>query len=208
MQTSLRFRSTLSRVFPVRTLFVLPLVLLPSLAQAHPGIPGHMHGFASGFGHPLSGLDHLLAMTAVGLWAVQRGGRALWLAPLAFLAAMTLGGVLGMAGLGQVPFIEQAIAASVLTFGILIASAARLPLKAGVGLIGLFALFHGYAHGAEMPAMTSGWLYGLGFVLATASLHLCGISLGLASQKIRPLALVRYAGAMIAVLGVYLAITA
>ena len=101
MQTSLRSRSTPARVLRVRvplvrTLFILPLVLLPSLAQAHPGIPGHLHGFAAGFGHPLSGLDHLLAMTAVGLWAVQRGGRALWLAPLAFLAAMTLGGVLGM----------------------------------------------------------------------------------------------------------------
>ncbi len=113
-----------------------------------------------------------------------------------------------MAGFGQIPGMEQAIAASVLTFGILIAAAGRLPLKAGVCIIGLFALFHGYAHGAEMPASASGWLYGLGFVMATAGLHLCGISLGLISQRIRSTSLVRYAGGLIALLGAYLVVTA
>ena len=95
-----------------------------------------------------------------------------------------------------------------LTFGILIATASRLPVKAGVCLIGLFALFHGYAHGAEMPASASGWFYALGFVLATAGLHLSGISLGLASQKLRSAAVIRHAGGIIAAFGAYLVITA
>lgn len=199
MQTTIRFRPT-----PGRAIFVLPLVLLPSLAQAHPGFPGHIHGFANGVMHPLSGLDHLLAMIAVGLWAAQRGGRALWLAPLAFISMMVFGGILGMTGMGRIPFVEQAIAASVLTFGILIATAKQLPLRAGLLVIGSFALFHGYAHGAEMPATASGWLYGLGFVLATSGLHLLGINLGLASQRINSSQTIRYAGGAIAVGGAYL----
>lgn len=198
----MRFRSTASRTFSVLT-----LVLLPSLAEAHPGIPGHIHGFANGVLHPLSGLDHLLAMIAVGLWAAQRGGRALWQAPLTFVSIMALGGILGMNGMGRIPFVEQAIAASVLTFGILIAIAARLPSRAGLLAIGSFALFHGYAHGAEMPATASGWLYGLGFVLATSGLHLLGINLGLAAQRINSSAIIRYAGAAIAVSGAYLIFT-
>jgi len=186
---------------------VLALVLLPSLAEAHPGLPGHTHGFANGLLHPLTGLDHLLAMTAVGLWAAQRGGRALWLAPLSFVSVMALGGVLGMAGFGRIPFVEQAIAASVLTFGIFIASAAQLPLKASVAVIAAFALFHGYAHGAEMPATASGWLYGMGFVLATAGLHLLGIGLGLAAQSAGARRLVRCTGCLIAAGSVYLFLT-
>jgi urease accessory protein len=174
------------------------------MSSAHPGLPGHTHGFANGFAHPFSGLDHLLAMTAVGLWAAQRGGRALWAVPLAFVSVMILGGTLGMAGLGRFPLIEQAIAASVFTMGIFVATAARLPLSASVFIIGLFALFHGYAHGAEMPATASGLLYGVGFVLATMILHISGIGLGLAAQRMNSAKLVRYGGWMIAGCGIYL----
>ena len=184
------------------------ILLAPLIVTAHPGLPGHTHGFANGFVHPLSGLDHLLAMTAVGLWAAQRGGRALWAVPLAFVSVMTLGGMLGMAGLGQFPLIDQAIAASVLTMGIFVATAVRLQLFTSTVIIGLFALFHGYAHGAEMPATASGLLYGLGFVLATATLHLCGITFGLAARKFNSPKLLRYSGWAIAVCGLYLLFSA
>jgi urease accessory protein len=189
-------------------LLLATALFIPVVASAHPGIPGHTHGFANGFAHPLSGLDHLLAMTAVGLWAAQRGGRALWMVPCAFLSVMALGGMLGMAGFGQIPLIEQAIAASVLVLGIFLAVAARLPMWSSVMVIGLFALFHGYSHGAEMPVTASGLLYGLGFMLATATLHLFGIGLGFAAQKTNSLKVVRCLGVIIAVCGIYLLLTA
>ncbi len=189
-------------------LLFIAALFIPAAASAHPGLPGHTHGFANGFAHPLSGLDHLLAMTAVGLWAAQRGGRALWMVPLAFISVMAFGGALGMAGWGQIPLIDQAIAASVLVLGIFLAVAARLSMGASILVIGLFALFHGYAHGAEMPATASGLLYGLGFVLATATLHLFGIGLGLAAQKTNAMKAVRCAGVAIAACGVYLLCTA
>ncbi len=184
--------------------FFISILLLPSLSQAHPGIPGHIHGWGNGFIHPFSGLDHLLAMTAVGIWAAQRGGRALWAVPLAFVSMMAIGGMLGMAGMGQLPWTEQAIAASVFTLGILIVTATRLPLLASMAIVGLFALFHGYAHGAEMPATAGGLAYGMGFVAATLALHLCGIGIGLAAQRMNSRQSVRWAGAVIAVCGVYL----
>lgn len=184
-----------------RTAFIAAL-MLPAMASAHPGLPGHTHGFANGLAHPFSGLDHLLAMTAVGLWAVQRGGKAIWMMPLAFISAMALGGMLGMAGLGQVPIIDQAIAASVLIMGIFIATATRMPLGASVFIIGLFALFHGYAHGAEMPATASGLLYGAGFIVATAVLHLCGITIGLAAHKTNSMKIIRAAGYIVAACGI------
>lgn len=189
-------------------MILLFVFFMPALAQAHPGLPGHTHGFANGLMHPLTGLDHILAMVAVGIWAAQRGGRALWLVPLTFVSVMTLGGILGMAGMGQIPFLEQAIAATVLVFGILIATAARLPLPASAAIVGLFALFHGYAHGAEMPETAAGLAYGLGFVVATASLHLCGIGLGLTAQKMNSMKLVRCAGAAIVACGLWLMIAA
>jgi urease accessory protein len=188
-----------------RSLFLLPL-LLPSLAQAHTGV-GATSGFANGLAHPLTGLDHLCAMIAVGLWAVQRGGRAIWLVPLAFVSVMTLGAILGMAGIA-LPFVEKGILASVLVLGVLIAAAVRLPLVMSVILVGLFALFHGHAHGAEMPVTASGFTYGIGFVAMTAMLHLAGIGWGLALQKIASEKILRYTGGAIAGCGLYLCFAA
>jgi len=192
-----------SSLFCSRLFALSAVLLLPTLAQAHPGIPGHTHGFANGLAHPLTGLDHLCAMVAVGLWAAQRGGRALWLVPSAFVSVMVLGGALGMAAV-PIPFVEPGIMASVLVLGVLIAAAIRLPMPASALLVGVFALFHGYAHGAEMPASASGLAYGLGFVAATASLHFLGIGLGLLAQRFASARLVRYAGGAIAACGVYL----
>jgi urease accessory protein len=197
---------TANRFMYWRLLPLMAVFLLPSLAQAHPGIPGHTHGFANGLAHPLTGLDHICAMVAVGLWAAQRGGRALWLVPAAFVSVMILGGSLGMAAV-PIPFVEPGIAASVLVLGVLIAAAVRLPLPASALLVGVFALFHGYAHGAEMPGSVSGLLYGLGFVVATASLHLLGIGLGLSAQRFGSARLVRYAGGAIAVCGICLCLS-
>jgi len=198
MKKSFPTTSLLQRALPL-----LLFVLLPSLAQAHPGPPGHTHGFANGILHPLTGLDHICAMVAVGLWAAQRGGRALWLVPLTFVSVMIIGGILGMGGAG-IPYVEQGIAASVLVLGILIAAAIRLPVATSMAIVGLFAIFHGYAHGAEMPATASGLEYGAGFVIATASLHLAGVGIGLMAQRFGSIKLVRYAGGAIVACGVYL----
>jgi len=177
------------------------LLLLPSLAHAHTG--GHATGFWHGAEHPVSGLDHILAMVAVGLWAAQLRGRALWAVPASFVGVMALGGVLGVAGIAM-PFVEQGIVLSVLALGVLVAAAVRLPLAASVALGGLFAIFHGHAHGAEMPAAASGLTYGAGFVLATALLHLSGIGLGMLLQKSPKVQVVRFAGAAIAMCSGYL----
>jgi len=178
------------------------LSLAPALAHAHTGV-GDTHGFAHGFGHPLLGLDHLLAMIAVGLWAAQIGGRALWAVPLTFVSMMTLGGALGITGV-PMPFVEQGIATSVLLLGLLIALAVRLPLVFSVPLVALFAICHGHAHGAEMPENASGLAYAAGFVIATAILHGIGIGLGMLIQRTTAAPLIRFAGAAIAVAGVYL----
>jgi urease accessory protein len=185
------------------TLLLSLIFLVPSLAQAHPGAPGHTHGFSNGLLHPLTGLDHICAMVAVGLWAAQRGGRALWLVPATFISIMIVGGILGMGKVG-IPYVEQGIAASVLVLGIFIAAAVRLPVAASMAIVGLFALFHGYAHGAEMPDTASGLAYGIGFVIATASLHLSGIGIGLLAQRFSSAQFIRYLGGGIAACGVYL----
>lgn len=182
------------------------LLLLPSLAQAHPGMPGHVHGFANGLTHPLTGLDHICAMIAVGLWAAQRGGRALWLVPLTFVSVMAVGGMLGMASI-QLPMVEAGIIASVLILGVLIAAAVRLPLMASTLIVGTFALFHGFAHGAEMPETASGLNYALGFITATTELHLCGIGLGIFAKRFTSENLIRHAGGAITACGLYLCLT-
>src|SRR4051794_14268348 len=178
------------------------VALLPALAQAHP-LHGTANSFSSGLNHPLHGLDHILAMVAVGLWAAQMGGRALWLVPATFVGLMTLGGMLGMLAV-PLPGVEAGILVSVLALGLLIAAAARLPLAASMALVGLFAIFHGHAHGTELPAAASGLTYGLGFVLATIALHACGMGVGLLAQKRFTLPAIRFAGGAIALGGLCL----
>lgn len=185
--------------------FLVLFFSLPGIALAHTGV-GETTGFMHGFGHPIGGADHMLAMVAVGLWAAQIGGRALWVVPCAFVSVMVLGGVLGFTGV-PVPFVEEGILVSILILGILIAGAFKLPLIYSSLIVGLFAIFHGHAHGAEMPNSISAASYAVGFALATAMLHLTGISLGMLMQKSNLQTATRLAGAAIAVSGIYLAIS-
>jgi urease accessory protein len=155
------------------------LVALTGSALAHTG-HGDTSGFLHGFTHPLGGLDHVLAMVAVGLYAAMLGGRALWLVPGTFVTVMALGGALGMAGYA-LPYTEIGIALSVVVLGLAIALRISVPMLAAMVLVGLFAIFHGHAHGAEMPQDLSGYEYAAGFLLATALLHGAGLLLGLAA---------------------------
>lgn len=156
--------------------------LLPAAALAHTGI-GAAGGFAHGFWHPIGGLDHVLAMVAVGAFAVRLGGRAVWLVPTAFVAMMAAGGFAGVERI-QLPFVETGIALSVVVLGLAVAFHWKLPVAAASALVGLFAIFHGHAHGSEMPVDASGLGYAAGFMLATASLHVAGIGLGLAVGRV------------------------
>ena len=183
-------------------LSLLVFLAIGSTAQAHI-LPGDVHGFGSGFGHPLHGLDHLLAMIAVGLWAAQLGGRARWFVPASFVGVMALGATLAMGGL-RLPFAEEGILLSVLMLGILIAAAVRLPLAVSMAIVAVFALFHGHSHGTEMPVNAVGFAYGAGFALATAALHACGVSLGLLAQRRVKLPVVRFAGAAITIVAICL----
>src|SRR5262245_23234599 len=185
-----------------RWLTAVLIVISPSMAFAHPAV-GQASGLLNGLAHPIGGLDHLCAMVAVGLWAAQRGGRATWLVPLAFVSVMAIGGVLAMLGF-SLPLVEQGIIASVLVLGLLIAGAVGLPLPASVLVVGLFALFHGHAHGSEMPQNMSGVAYAVGFVAATVMLNLCGILLGVLARQTNTMQLLRYAGAAIILCGLWL----
>ncbi len=189
------------RKMPHRLAALLLLLATPT-AFAHTGL-GDPVGLSHGLVHPLAGVDHLLAMVAVGLWAAQRGGRTLWLAPLAFLGLMTLAAALAMAGVA-LPNVELGIAVSVTVFGLLVLFGRQVAPAVGLALIGGFAVFHGHAHGAEMPLAASGLSYGLGFVLATAALHAGGMLAGLAARACASERVLRYAGAALTGGGFYL----
>lgn len=178
---------------------LLLLVALPSLAFGHLGHT-HAEGLGHGFMHPLLGLDHILAMVAVGIWAAQSGGRAIWAIPLSFIVAMAVGGALGLAGF-TLPMVEPGILASVIILGILIACAARLPLMVSAALVAVFALCHGFAHATEMPVTASGLSYGLGFLMATALLHLAGVGVGVAVERLASSTYTRLTGVGIALGG-------
>jgi len=152
------------------------LALLPTVAFAHPGHEGA--SLVDGFLHPLGGIDHIIAMVAVGLLAARLGGRALWLVPASFVAAMTAAGLAASSGMA-LPYVETGIGVSVVVLGAIAVFGAAMPIAVAMGLVGFFAVFHGYAHGAEMPETVSGLAYGVGFVAATAMLHGVGIGLGL-----------------------------
>jgi urease accessory protein len=153
-----------------------------SLAALAPGVFAHVQsgqaaGFVTGFLHPISGLDHVLAMVAVGLWGAQLGAPAIWLLPITFPIVMALGGFLGLLGV-PLPGVEVGIAASAILLGAVVMTERRPPLYAAAALVGFFAVFHGHAHGAELPPGQSALLYSLGFVMATGCLHAIGIAIG------------------------------
>jgi urease accessory protein len=178
--------------------------LVSGVAMAHTGVE-RTTGFGEGLLHPVGGADHLLAMVAVGLWAAQMGGRAMWSFPLAFVGVMILGGIAGFAGV-PVPFVEEGILVSVLILGVLIAGALRFPVVASALMVGGLAIFHGHSHGAELPASVGAGSYTIGFALATALLHLAGLGLGLLLQRMNLRPAVRFAGGAVALCGLYLAI--
>jgi len=183
----------------------LAVSALPSVALAHTGAE-HAFSFASGFKHPFTGLDHMLAMMAVGLWAGLNGGRALWLWPVAFVGVMVLGGLLGISGV-PVPMVEAGILASVVVLGLLVLAAAQLPVAVGAILVAAFALLHGHAHGAELPGEAAAASYAAGFAIATAILHAIGIGVSRLASNANGRLAVRGAGALVAAAGVALALT-
>ena len=155
--------------------------LAPAVASAHPG--HESTGLVHGFMHPLGGFDHIIAMVAVGLLAARLGGRALWLVPASFVAAMTVAGFAASTGMA-LPYAETGIAVSVVVLGAAALFGVAMPVAAAMGLVGFFAIFHGYAHGLEMPETASGLAYGAGFVAATAMLHGVGIGLGMMIRQV------------------------
>jgi urease accessory protein len=176
------------------------------IADAHTGVHTlAADGFASGFVHPFGGLDHVLAMVAVGLWAASLGGVARWAVPAAFVAIMTLGAAGATHGLA-LPAVEPMIALSVIALGVLIALSVRIPALAAAATVALFGLFHGCAHGIEMPAMAQPLSYGAGFAAATVALHGIGLALGALLPRFAPGTAVRYAGGAIALAGAALAL--
>jgi len=161
-----------------RLILIAAALIASTAAQAHVGV-GDANGFVHGFGHPLSGIDHILAMVAVGLFAAHLGGRALYLVPLSFVGMMIVGGALGMAGV-HLPYVEVGIGLSVVVLGAAVAFGLNVPTAIAMALVGFFAIFHGHSHGTEMPETASGLEYGAGFILATAALHAIGVGVGLA----------------------------
>lgn len=170
---------------------------LSTLLHDGHGVAG---GFTSGILHPLTGPDHLAAMVAVGLWGAFLGAPAIWLLPVVFPLVMALGAVLGLVGM-EVPGVEVGIAISAVALGAMVATAAKPPLSFAALLVGLFAIFHGHAHGTELPDSANALSYSLGFVLSTGALHLAGVGLGFAVEKPGGRKFVRVCGAVIAIAG-------
>jgi urease accessory protein len=182
--------------------FVAMTLVLVWTSFAHAHVErGQATGFVSGFGHPWSGFDHVLAMIAVGIWGAQLGAPALWLLPVVFPMVMAQGAFLGLVGL-PLPGVEVGIALSALLLGAMVSGKVRLKLVVAVLLVGTFAVFHGHAHGTELPAGQSGLLYSMGFVIATGCLHGLGMALGLLHRWPTGQLALRSAGAFIAAMGV------
>jgi urease accessory protein len=198
-------RNTMHRSLKLLSLAAVATVGFSTAALAHVGDHSHM-SFTEGLLHPFSGLDHVLAMVAVGLWASQLGGRALWLLPLTFPVVMAVGAALGLNGV-TLPWVEVGIAGSVMVLGAVVALALRPALAVSIPLIGAFALLHGYSHGIELPASASALSYGAGFIAATLVLHAIGIATGLIAGRLPVRFAARTAGGAIAALGVVLLVT-
>ena len=179
----------------------LLFLTLSSVAFAHSDAAGVTGGFLSGFTHPIGGLDHVTAMVAVGLWGFFLGRPALWILPIVFPLVMAGGGVLGLLGV-QVPMIEPGIAVSSIVLGLLIALAVKAPLWIAAIIVGAFAIFHGYAHGAELPTAANPLAYSIGFVISTGLLHIAGIAFGELGRFSWGKYVVRAGGGLIALAGV------
>jgi urease accessory protein len=165
-------------------------------------LQGEAHGFVTGFMHPISGADHVLAMVAVGLWGAQLGAPAIWVLPVAFPLVMAMGGMLGFLGV-PVPGVEFGIAASAIVLGTAVAFELRPPLVIAALMVGCFAIFHGYAHGTELPPGQSVLLYSVGFVIATGCLHAVGIGVGTVHRRRWGRQLLRVAGTVVAAGGIF-----
>lgn len=187
------------RLFDKRYAALLVL-LWPAVAWAH-AEKGSVTGFLSGLHHPISGLDHVLAMVAVGLWGAQLGAPAIWTLPVAFPMVMAFGGTLGLMGIG-LPGVEIGIALSAITLGIMVWREARPPLWVALVVVGFFAVFHGHAHGTELPDGASGILYSVGFVVATGTLHALGIAIGLIHRWHAGQRILRFTGMAVAMAGI------
>jgi urease accessory protein len=190
-----------------RPVWLAILLLAPALASAHPGIIGHDSALGAGLLHPLLGIDHLLAMLAVGLWAAQQGGRATWLLPAGFIGGMVGGALLGMQGTA-LALAEPGIAGSLLVLGLVVAGGRQLPLAAAIGVTTLFGLYHGHAHGTEMPLAAAPLLYGAGFVVTTALLHTAGVAVGRTLLHQTLPQLLRLTGGAVAFAGALLLVSA
>lgn len=171
----------------------------PVTAHEQVGVAG---GLASGFLHPLTGMDHLVAMVAVGIWGAQLGAPAIWVLPITFPLVMALGGVLGVLHV-PLPMPEVAIALSALVLGAAVAARLRVPFAVAAVIVGVFAIFHGHAHGVELPTAANPLAYGVGFVVATGLLHLCGILLGTLKRWNFGERAIQAMGAAIAAVGCY-----
>lgn len=189
-----------SRLASMLAFLVAMLAYIPPASAHSMGSEGA--GFITGLAHPFMGLDHLLVMIAVGIWAAQTGGSAIWRLPLSFLVMMAVAALFSASG-HSLPALEPLIAGSVTLMGLMVLFHIRMPVNLSMLLVGLFALLHGYAHGLEMPQASSATLYGIGFVLATTVLHLIGIGLGKVAY--RKHLLYRLSGSIIAIAGLYLA---
>lgn len=180
------------------------MVLLMLLVAVEPVLAhdqqGQARGFLTGFLHPLSGPDHVLAMIAVGLWGAQLGAPAMWLLPVTFPMVMAVGGFIGLVGI-PLPGVEIGIALSALLLGLMVASEAKPSLVIAAAIVGFFAIFHGHAHGTELPAGQSGLAYSGGFVVATGGLHAIGIVVGLVHKWPSGRTALRAAGVVVALAG-------
>lgn len=178
---------------------ILLVFFIPSTASAHTD-SGNVGGFLSGFNHPLTGLDHIVAMVAVGLWGAFLGGRAMWTLPVVFPVVMAFGGAMGVLGV-PLPGVETGIALSGIILGLMVTFAARPPLWVAAVIVGFFAIFHGHAHGSELPAAANPLTYAAGFVISTGLLHLGGIAFGLLVKWPWGRIAIRAGGAAIAAIG-------
>jgi urease accessory protein len=192
-------RSALSAGAVAGAAFAVASTLWPIAAWAHVE-QGRAAGFLAGIRHPITGLDHVLAMISVGIWGAQLGAPAIWLLPVTFPVVMALGGMVGLLGV-QLPGVEIGIALSGILLGLAVFAEWRPPLWAAAAIVGCFAVFHGHAHGTELPAGASGLTYSIGFVMTTGTLHAVGIGIGVIHRWSWGRVVLRAAGALVAAAG-------